>query len=101
MACANCANEYDCDNDDYYECEICGSMTYCDDMYDLEYSGIRVCPNCYATETKQCQECGVMDLPEQVKYHQGDSRCLCPDCWEYSQREKKRLTGIKNIPIYF
>lgn len=101
MACANCANEYDCDNDDYYECEICGSMTYCDDMYDLEYSGIRVCPNCYATETKQCQECGVMDLPEQVKYHQGDSRCLCPDCWEYSQREKKRLSSIKNIPIYF
>lgn len=87
MTCPTCAFQYGYENEDYYECEICGSMTHCDDMYDLDFSGLRVCPECYANETARCQECGIRDMPDVVKYHEGDSRCLCPSCWEDSQRK--------------
>jgi hypothetical protein len=89
MCCPSCADRYGFDDADYYECEICGSMTYADDMYDLEYSGLRVCPECYRRETVRCQECGIQDMPDVVKYHDNDTRCLCPGCWEDSQRSQR------------
>ena len=98
MLCPSCAGEYNYDNEDYFECEVCGSMTYYDDMYDLEYSGTRVCPNCYRTATARCQECGVQDLTDVVKYHEGDSRCLCPECWELSKEEQEPKASSK---LYF
>ncbi len=98
MLCQECANEYDYENEDYYECEICGTMTYYDDMHDLEFSGARVCPNCYRTETARCQECGIHDLTDVVKYHEGDSRCLCPECWELAKEEEKPK---QNSRLYF
>ena len=101
MACPSCANKYGFDDSDYYECEMCGSMTFCDDMYDLEYSGLRVCPDCYQRETVRCQECGIHDLPDTIKYHDGDSRCLCPGCWEDSQRANARPVRIEDISIQF
>ena len=85
MLCPDCAVAYELDSDDYYECEICGSMTHSDDMYDLEYSNIRVCPSCYERETVICQDCNTRDLPEQIRYRDGDSRCLCPDCYRFSR----------------
>lgn len=101
MCCPSCADDYGFDNEDYFECEICGSMTYCDDMYDLGYSGLRVCPDCYRRETVRCQECGISDMPDMVKYHEGDTRCLCPACWEDSQRMERRPTRIEDIEIRF
>lgn len=86
MTCPSCADKYGYyNNEDYIECEICGTMTHCDDIYELDYSGLRVCPECFAHETAICQECGVRDMPDVVKYRDGDSRCLCPDCWANSQ----------------
>lgn len=95
MLCPECTREYNYnENDDYCECEVCGSMTYFDDMYDLEFSGTRVCPNCYRTATAQCQECGIQDLTDIVKYHEGDSRCLCPECWELTKQEPKESSKL-------
>ena len=95
MLCPKCTREYNYnENDDYCECEVCGSMTYFDDMYDLEFSGARVCPNCYRTATAQCQECGIQDLTDIVKYHEGDSRCLCPECWELTKQEPKESSKL-------
>ena len=86
MTCPDCAEEYDYDNDDYRECEICGNMTHIDEMHHLPLSNLMVCDNCYEMETVVCQECDVRDLPDTVKYRGGDSRCLCPACFEDSQR---------------
>ena len=94
MTCPSCGQKYNYEDDDYFECEICGSMTYCDDLYDLEYSGLRVCPECFNRETSRCQECGISDMPDQVKYHDGDDRCLCPRCWEDRQRQLKKFPRI-------
>lgn len=94
MLCPTCADIYSYENcEDYYECEVCGSMTYIDDMYNLDFSDIRVCENCYRTETVECQICGTRDLPEQVKYRKGDSRCLCPDCWHSVSRDNARKSS--------
>lgn len=95
MCCPSCASDYGFDDGDYYECEICGSMTFADDMYDLEYSGLRVCPDCYHRETVRCQECGIQDMPDVVKYHDNDTRCLCPGCWEENQRNEQRPVRIE------
>ena len=101
MCCPTCATTHGFDDSDYYECEICGSMTFCDDMYDLEYSGMRVCPDCYRRETARCQECGIHDMPNLVKYHDGDTRCLCPSCWENAQQQAQRPVNIEDIRIDF
>lgn len=89
MLCRDCAEEYNQCCEDYYECELCGTMVFSDDMYDLEYSGLRVCQHCYDNETYRCQECGNRDVPDVIKHHNGDARCLCPTCWEDSQRPKR------------
>lgn len=94
MACPECANEYGCDNDDYYECEVCGTMTYYDDMYDLDFSGIRICSNCYRTATVSCQECGTRDMPDVIKYRDGSTRCLCPDCWDHEVETHKPVSRL-------
>ncbi len=101
MCCPSCADKYGFDNADYFECEICGSMTYTDDMYDLEYSGLRVCADCYRRETARCQECGIQDMPDVVKYYDGDTRCLCPGCWEEVQRQNQHPVRIEDISIDF
>jgi len=83
MVCSDCSRKYDIgDNDEYEECEICGSMVYYDDMITLDYSGTRVCPVCYEEETARCQNCGLVDLRDYIYYRQGDSRCLCEQCYE-------------------
>lgn len=101
MLCPSCSGDYGYDDSDYYECEICGSMTYVDDLYDLEYSELRVCHSCYERETVGCQECGIRDMPDTVKYREGDSRCLCPACWEEAQRRQHRPVRIEDIQIHF
>ena len=90
MLCSSCASKYDLIPEDYYECEMCGSMTHNDDLIYLDYSRISICPDCYNRETVKCQECGILDLPEQVKYHDDDTRCLCPACWEEAQKQNQR-----------
>lgn len=86
MLCPECAEAQGYDDSDYYECEICGSMTHRDDLFNLEFSGLRVCQRCYDRETVSCQECEIRDMPDIVKYRAGDFRCLCPACFEDAQR---------------
>lgn len=86
MCCSNCADDYGYEYTDYCECEICNSMTHEQDMVYLDFSGLRVCPDCFEREVVRCQECGLYDLPDVIKHHQGDSRCLCPGCWEDASR---------------
>lgn len=87
MICSDCANHYDYTSADYGECEVCGNITHVDDLTTLVFSGARVCPHCYETETVRCQECGEVDLPEIVKYHDHDERRLCPDCWADTRKD--------------
>lgn len=102
MLCPDCAENFGQEEiDDYYECEICGTMTHADDLYYLEFSNLRVCPNCYQRETFRCQECGAVDTSEQIKYREGSNCCLCPACWENARNKRKRFTSIEEIPIYF
>ena len=94
MACSPCAERFDLlNNEDYEECEVCGNHIYYDDMITLDISGIRVCPDCYLNATSTCQICGTVDLPEYIKYRDGDDRCLCESCYEETMAEPKIVYG--------
>ena len=101
--CRDCADQYSYDEaGEYYECEICGSMSWYDDMSLLDFSDMRVCQNCYETETVACQECGTRDLPNQVKYRKGaDNRCLCPYCWDNSYAKQLKENSSTPSHIFF
>lgn len=79
MACKKCATQYDIgDNEDYQICDICGISVYYEDICTLEVTDMHICNHCYNEETKTCQRCGCIDLPDIVKYHNG--QYLCVNC---------------------
>ena len=79
MACRDCATQYDIgDNEDYQTCDICGISVYYEDIYTLDITDMHICNHCYQEETKVCQRCHCTDVPEMVKYHNG--QYLCVNC---------------------
>ena len=92
MVCPGCCDRYGIlDNGDYEECEVCGTSLYYEDLITLDISEIRVCPNCYQRETYICQVCGATDLPEYIKYREGDPRCLCESCYNSAMEAPKKI----------
>lgn len=89
ISCIDCANKYGIgDNEDYYICDICGASVYYDDMYVSDITDTQMCPTCYHHETRRCQCCGTIDLPEVIKYYKG--LYLCPDCIEDEDNKTKK-----------
>lgn len=94
MSCISCCQEYyllDEDAQGYGICDVCGAHIYDEDLYYLEISESYVCPRCYQNETVKCQICNTIDLPEVIKYREGDPRCLCEDC--YHTNKPKDIIG--------
>jgi hypothetical protein len=85
--------DYHCgeSSSEYWECEICGSSVLEDDLYVLPISGLRICESCYKNETIECQECGIRDTLDKIKYHENSPRCLCPGCWQIESLDSPPL----------
>ena len=94
MSCPHCANN--CCDDDYRECEICGSMTHMDNIYNLDFSDLCICQSCWDRETVRCQECGIHDMPDVIKYREGDPRRLCPSCYKRATNSHKHIELVFN-----
>lgn len=96
IACSSCCDRYGLYDDyDFEECEICGSSVYYEDLITLDVSGIRVCQECYDTETLRCQNCGAVDTPEYIKRREGDTRRLCPSCYEDAVQNSRKIEDIE------
>ena len=89
-----------------YYCECCGEWFSDDEMSDIMFDGLRICKECYETQTYSCAQCGKLHMKFHMNsiYIRKDEHYLydcpfylCNECLE--KKPSSKFIGLHSISI--
>lgn len=76
-------------NDNYFTCDMCGTVNHIEYEYVLPMSDTIVCQSCFDKYTHACEECGIRDIETHVHYRtEHGNRLLCDRCVNWLDTKK-------------